>query len=79
LRLKIARIGNSKGISLAAWTLKRYQIGATLLLEKQSDGIMLRPTGPVTQKLDWIETARAIAAEQENWNEWDSMSADGLN
>jgi antitoxin component of MazEF toxin-antitoxin module len=58
LKLKVARIGNSRGVRLPASSLRRYQIGETVLMEERSDGILLRPTGPAVPKLSWEDTAR---------------------
>jgi antitoxin component of MazEF toxin-antitoxin module len=76
--LKVARIGNSRGVRLPAASLRRYRIGDTVLMEERSEGILLRPTGPAVAKLSWEDTARAMAASRENWSEWDLTSADGL-
>ncbi|HEY7896884.1 MAG TPA: AbrB/MazE/SpoVT family DNA-binding domain-containing protein [Gemmatimonadaceae bacterium] len=78
IELKITRIGNSHGIRIPAETLKRYRIGSAVVMEQRSDGIFLRPTGPVIEKLSWDETAREMQAADENWTDWDSVSADGL-
>ena len=77
-KLKVARIGNSRGVRLPAASLRRYRIGATVLMEERSEGILLRPTGPVVEKLSWEETAREMAASREDWSAWDAAAADGL-
>jgi len=76
--LKIARIGNSKGVRVPAVTLRRYGIGASVLMEERIDGIMLRPAGPLVEKLSWEDTAREIALSAEDWSEWDRVAFDGL-
>ncbi len=76
--LKVARIGNSRGIRIPAGTLERYHIGAEVIMEERIDGILLRPPGPATPKLSWDETALEMATAAEDWSEWDSTSADGL-
>lgn len=76
--LKVTRIGNSRGVRLPAESLKRYRIGATVIMEELSDGILLRPTGPAVPKLSWEDTARAMAASGEDWSDWDSLSDGGL-
>jgi antitoxin component of MazEF toxin-antitoxin module len=78
IELKITRIGNSRGIRLPASTIKRYQIGSSVVMEQRSDGIFLRPAGPAVEKLSWDETAREMEAAAEDWSDWDSLSADGL-
>lgn len=76
--LKITRIGNSRGIRLPAATIKRYGIGSAVVMEQRADGIFLRPTGPVVEKLSWDDTAREMAAAGEDWSNWDPVSGDGL-
>jgi antitoxin component of MazEF toxin-antitoxin module len=76
--LKVARIGNSRGVRLPAGTLQRYRIGDTVLMEERSDGILLRPRGPAMAKLSWEETAREMGRRAEDWSEWDAALADGL-
>ena len=78
VKLKVARIGNSRGVRLPAASLRRYRIGETVLMEERSEGILLRPTGSAVQKLSWEETAREMAASHEDWSAWDSVTADGL-
>ena len=45
MKLKVARIGNSRGVRLPAKSLRRYRIGETVVMEERSDGILLRPAG----------------------------------
>jgi antitoxin component of MazEF toxin-antitoxin module len=78
IELKVARIGNSRGVRLPAASLRRYRIGASLLMEERSDGILLRPPGPAIEKLSWADTAREMSKAGENWGPWDAAAADGL-
>lgn len=77
-KLKVARIGNSRGVRLPAASLRRYRIGESVLMEERSEGILLRPTGPAVEKLSWEDTAREMAASREDWSAWDTAIADGL-
>lgn len=76
--LKVARIGNSRGVRIPAETLQRYHIGDSVVMEERNDGILLRPRGARGAKLSWSDTAREMAAEAEDWSVWDSTAADGL-
>lgn len=76
--LKVARIGNSRGVRIPAATLARYQIGDSVVMEERADGILLRPPGPAAPRLSWEETAREMAAAAEDWSAWDATSGDGL-
>jgi antitoxin component of MazEF toxin-antitoxin module len=78
VELKVTRIGNSRGVRIPAATLERYQVGESVVMEERSDGILLRPAGVATTKLSWAETAREMAAAAEDWSEWDTTTADGL-
>ena len=78
MKLKVARIGNSRGVRLPAASLRKYRIGETVVMEERAEGILLRPTGPAVEKLSWEETAREMAASREDWREWDAAVADGL-
>ena len=78
VRLKVARIGNSRGVRLPAASLRRYRIGEAVLMEERSDGILLRPVGAASVKLSWPETARAMAVSLEDWSDWDRADSDGL-
>lgn len=76
--IKIARIGNSRGVRLPAASLKRYAVGTFLVMEERAEGILLRPAGPAVEKLSWEDTAREMAAANEDWSEWDVLDGDGL-
>ena len=78
IELKVARIGNSRGVRIPAGTLQRYRIGTSVVMEERSDGILLRPRGPATSKLSWEDTANEMAASAEDWSAWDVSSGDGL-
>ena len=78
IELKVARIGNSRGVRLPAATLQRLGIGDSVIMEETPDGILLRPHGPAVSKLSWIETADEMAAARENWDEWETTAGDGL-
>ncbi|MCX6565943.1 MAG: AbrB/MazE/SpoVT family DNA-binding domain-containing protein [Candidatus Aminicenantes bacterium] len=78
IELKVARIGNSRGIRLPATVLRRYRIGDSVIMEEMTEGILLRPAGPLIEKLSWEDTAREMAAAREDWSEWEATSADGL-
>ena len=77
-KIKVARIGNSRGIRFPAVTLRRYRIGDAILMEERSDCIVLRPEGASMNKLSWGETAREMAEAGEDWGEWQAAAADGL-
>ncbi len=78
IHLKVARIGNSRGVRIPAPTLERFRIGDSVVMEERADGILLRPIRAAGSKLSWDDTARAMATEGEDWGAWDETVADGL-
>lgn len=78
MEVKVARIGNSRGVRIPADVLRRYAVGDTVILIESLDGILLRPKQQEGQKLSWAETARAMATGHEDWSEWDGTESDGI-
>ncbi len=78
VHLKVARIGNSRGVRIPAPTLERYRIGDSVVMEERTEGILLRPRRAASPKLSWDDTALAMAREAEDWSEWDGTLSDGL-
>ncbi len=77
--LKVARIGNSRGIRLPAAMLRKYHITDSVAAEEKADEIVLRPRRATRQKLSWADTAKAMAKTKENWSEWENATVgDGL-
>ena len=77
MQAKLISIGNSKGIRLPKKIIEKYHLHDILKLEEKKEGILIRADLP-ENKLTWEETYREMAAEQEDWTDWDSLSADGL-
>ena len=78
VELKVARIGNSRGVRIPATTLARYRIGDSVVMEERTEGILLRPRRAASPKLSWEDTAIEMAAQPEDWSDWDATRADGL-
>jgi antitoxin MazE len=76
--LKVARIGNSRGIRLPAAMLRRYHITDSVIAEQKIDEIVLRPRRVRQAKLSWEKTAKEMAAACEDWSEWEATVADGI-
>jgi len=76
IELTVTRVGNSRGVRLPAPVLRRYRIGAKVLLEQRPDEIALRPKR--SRRWSWEETARAMAEAREDWSEWDPTAGDAL-
>lgn len=76
--VQLVPIGNSQGIRLAKPILEKYGFAGGLILEEKTEGILIRPKKKRDKKLSWKEIYRAMAAEKENWGDFDSALLDGL-
>ena len=74
--VRLIAIGNSRGIRLPKALLQKYGWGDTLVLEELNTGILLY--GKDSNKLSWENTYREMAADDEDWSEFDATVADGL-
>ena len=74
--VKLIPIGNSKGIRLPKVLLDKYGWRDSLTLEEREGSVILR--GNEIHKLSWDETSRAMAAEAEDWSDFDVVIADGV-
>jgi len=76
--LKIAQIGNSRGIRIPTGVLRRYAFTDTAIMIESVDGILLRPAQQADTKMSWADTAKEMAASSEDWSDLEAASADGL-
>ncbi len=74
--VKLIEIGNSKGIRISKALREKYGWSSSLVLEESEEGVFLRRDG--RGKLSWSDTYRAMAVEDEDWNDFESTVADGL-
>lgn len=74
--VKLIPIGNSKGIRLSKALLDKYGWNDRLILEELEKSVVLR--GKEIHNLSWEETSRAIAAESEEWSDFEITIADGV-
>lgn len=78
LRLKLAKIGNSRGVRLPAGLIRRYGLSHGVQAEPTKEGILLKPLRAHVGKLSWAEAGRDMAQAQEDWSDWDATNGDGL-
>lgn len=74
--IKLVPIGNSKGIRIPKALLEKYGLTNSLLLEETDNGLLLRKKDD--DKFSWDDTYKAMAAEKEDWEDFDETLADGL-
>jgi antitoxin component of MazEF toxin-antitoxin module len=78
LELKIAKIGNSRGVRIPAEVLRRHAFTESAIMVESVDGILLRPKKRTEVKMSWADTAKAMAVASESWSDWDVAASDGL-
>ena len=76
--LKIAKIGNSRGVRIPMGVLRRYAFTDTAIMIESVDGILLIPKRQTDVKMSWADTAKDMAASSEDWSDLDVTTADGL-
>ena len=80
MKTKVVRIGNSRGIRIPKEILETYRLdtGDELAIDRQSDGILLRPVrapGFVSREHAYKEMV-AERADNDEWSEWDGVAGD---
>ena len=70
-------IGNSKGVRLPKKLIEKYHLNEKLSLEELEDGILIKSSMPLG-KLSWEETFKEMAQEKEDWSDFESVAADGI-
>ncbi len=74
--VKLIPIGTSQGICIPKTLLDKYGLSNNLIIEETAQGILLR--NRQQDKLSWEDTFKAMAAENENWSDFDTVLLDGL-
>jgi len=74
--IKLVSIGNSIGIRIPKQLLQKYGLTESLLLVETDSGLLLRNKDD--GKLSWEDTYKAMAGEDEDWDDFDAALLDGL-
>ncbi len=74
--VKIISIGTSQGVCIPKALLDKYGLSNNLVIEETAKGILLR--NKQQDKISWEDTFKAMAAENENWSDFDTALLDGL-
>ena len=76
INIKLVPIGNSKGIRIPKALLQKYDLTSSLLLEETDRGLLLRKKKE--DKLSFDDTYKAMANENEDWDDLNVTIYDGL-
>lgn len=77
MQAKLINIGNSKGLRIPRQLIKKYHLKSPLDLEEIENGILIKSDLP-EGKMTWEDTFKDMGRSDEDWSEWDSTAADGL-
>ena len=77
MHAKLIDIGNSKGLRIPKNLINKYHLQSQLTIEEQENGILIQADVP-ENKLSWEDTYKAMGKANENWNDWESTTADGI-
>ena len=77
MQAKLINIGNSKGLRIPKNLINKYHLQAQLNLEEQENGILIKADVP-KNKLSWEDTYKAMGKANEDWNDWETTVADGI-
>jgi len=83
MRVKLVKIGNSRGVRLPQQVLQTYNLveGDEVDIEPHREGIVLRPVSAGEGQLSYAAAYRQMAeeaSEAAEWSEWDISVGDGL-
>jgi antitoxin MazE len=78
LECKLTAIGNSRGIRVPQAVIEKYGLEGGILVEALEDRLVLRPAKPMTSKLSWKETYKAMAKDETVESDWVGTDHDGL-
>ncbi len=77
MQAKLIDIGNSKGLRIPKKLINKYHLQIMLNLEEKADGILIKADVP-ENKLSWEDTYRDMGKTKEDWSDWDTIVADGI-
>jgi antitoxin MazE len=75
--LRLAQIGNSRGVRLPKALIRKHGLENGLVLEDRGHELVITPRGG-PKKLSWEATYQEMAVAGEACSDWDCSVADGL-
>jgi antitoxin MazE len=76
-QLRLVQLGDALGLRIPAALIDKYGLQNEVVLEEREEGLLIHAQQDA--KLSWEETYRQMAAENEDWSDWqDFHDADEL-
>ncbi len=77
MKTKLIAIGNSRGLRLPKKLIDLYHFDDDLVLEVREEGVLIKAPERGGQ-YSWEETYAEMAAEAEDWSDFDIIADEGL-
>lgn len=77
MKTKLIPIGNSRGVRLPKKLIDMYHFEEDLVLEVREEGVLIKAPERGGQ-CSWEETYAEMAAESEDWSDFDTLADEGL-
>ena len=69
--LRLVQVGDELGLRIPAVLVDKYGLRDEVVLEEREEGLLIH--GRDNGKLSWEETYRSMAAEDEDWSDWQNL------
>lgn len=69
---KLTKVGNSMGVRIPQEWIRRLGLDSGITIEERVGEIVVAPKN-APKKLSWEETASEMAADDEDWSDWERM------
>ncbi len=76
MQIKLIEIGNSRGIRLPKKMILKYHMENQVDIIEREDGLLLK--SPAKEQMTWEETYKQMAAEREDWSDFEDAVGDGI-
>lgn len=69
--LRLIQMGNTMGIRIPGPLVDKYGLRGEVVLEEREEGLLIHSARQ--EQLSWEETYKQMAAEDEDWSDWQSL------
>ena len=70
--LRLVQMGNTMGIRIPGALVDKYSLRGEVVLEEREEGLLIHSARQEPQ-LSWEETYRQMAADDEDWSDWQNL------
>ncbi len=68
---RLVQVGDAMGVRIPTALIDKYGLRDEVVLEEREEGLLIHARHDA--KLSWEETYRQMAAETEDWSDWQSF------